>query len=371
MDKKLSWGDYIEFRLHMGDRQLAKAKNLYKKKAIKRKYASMVVWNIVIEAAMYGSEIQWKGKKKQIEEKYMGFFKLYAKAITWLLRGSQGNMAMLKADIKMVQATLDKRKKRFATQLLAADYLNNTSDRNMREYTVKELYQSIIKQCLEDYEIEGVDYSKECQQTKVEELPEPANGITWEFNYDIVIFVDRSAQVSEWGFRVKDQRMETGFAAVVTTQSIVTEELRVIETKREICGGRVNNFDMETIAIKKLLKQIKRNRVGDVLIRSDSTTVIQRIKNMRAGLDQVISKEVKKITGKMKGNVYIGWVNSHDGDKGNKKTDREADRVVKEVKSKYQKIITILYLSYMISIQAARYNYPGVPSKYYLFNYTK
>lgn len=43
-------------------------------------------------------------------------------------RRSEGNIAMLDVDIRTVQATVDKRKRRFTTQLQAAGYLDNSSD---------------------------------------------------------------------------------------------------------------------------------------------------------------------------------------------------------------------------------------------------
>lgn len=41
----------------MGEMRLAKARNLCKRKGIRRKYARMVVWNTAVAVATYGAEI--------------------------------------------------------------------------------------------------------------------------------------------------------------------------------------------------------------------------------------------------------------------------------------------------------------------------
>lgn len=92
---------------------MAKARNLCKKKELRQKYARIVVWNIVIETALYAADIWREGRKKGIENKYNTFFKKCARAITGFPQGSEGNMAMLEADIRMAQAILDERKRRF------------------------------------------------------------------------------------------------------------------------------------------------------------------------------------------------------------------------------------------------------------------
>lgn len=133
MNERLTWGDHIKYRLQIGDMRLAKARNLCKKKRIRRKYARMVVWNTAIAAATYGAEIWWEGKKKGIEEKYNVIFKKYARAITGLPRGSEGNMVMLKSGIQTVISALDKRKRRFAVRLLATETIDNRSERDKTE----------------------------------------------------------------------------------------------------------------------------------------------------------------------------------------------------------------------------------------------
>lgn len=98
----------------MGEMRLAKARNLYKRKGIRRKYARMIVWNTAVAAATYGAEIWWEGKKKGIEEKYNQFFKRCVRAITGLPRGSERNIAVLESGIQTATSALDKRKRRFA-----------------------------------------------------------------------------------------------------------------------------------------------------------------------------------------------------------------------------------------------------------------
>lgn len=56
------------------------------------------------------------------------FFKKYEKVITGYPRGIKGNMVMLEADIKIIQVTLEKRKRRFRTKLLVTGYLDNKLD---------------------------------------------------------------------------------------------------------------------------------------------------------------------------------------------------------------------------------------------------
>lgn len=99
--------------------------------------------------------------------------------------------------------------------------------------------------------------------------------------------------------------------------------------------------------------------------RSDSTVVIQRAKDTRAGLGQEVAIEIRKLRSKIKGNVYIEWIKRHDGDKGN----QIVAKMAKEMRSNSQRTTMILYLITMISRRATRDNYPGVPSKYYLFKY--
>lgn len=62
----------------------------------------------------------------RIEERYMVFFKKCARAIVGFPNRSEGNMTMLETDIKTVQATLDKKKRRFGTQFLTAGYLDSS-----------------------------------------------------------------------------------------------------------------------------------------------------------------------------------------------------------------------------------------------------
>lgn len=62
---------------------------------------------------------------------------------------------------------------------------------------------------------------------------------------------------------------------------------------------------METIAIREATKLITWNKVGDILIRSDSTAAIQRVKDITAGLGQKIVIEVKKIISKINEKVHI------------------------------------------------------------------
>lgn len=67
----------------------------------------------MVESALYGLEIWWEGRKKRIEERFTVFFKKCARAITGYLKGSEGNMGILEANIRTVQSILDKRNRRF------------------------------------------------------------------------------------------------------------------------------------------------------------------------------------------------------------------------------------------------------------------
>lgn len=111
---------------------------------------------------------------------------------------------------------------------------------------------------------------------------------------------------------------------------------------------------------------MKQNNVKGVLIRSDSTGTIQRVKDTRAGPGQEVARKIKKIMSKIEGEVYIEWVKGHSGDRGN----QIADKVAGEARSRSQKKTTISNLMTMISKRVIRDNYPEVPSKYYLFDYT-
>lgn len=62
---------------------------------------------------------------------------------------------------------------------------------------MEEIFQSIRKWCLEDYDMETVDYCKEYQQTEVEEWLEQADGIIQKSNYKVVIYIDGSIQMLE------------------------------------------------------------------------------------------------------------------------------------------------------------------------------
>lgn len=143
MDEKLEWKDYIEYRLQMGEMRLEKTRNQCKKKGLRWKYARIVVWNTAMEAIPYGSEIWSKEKKKGIEEKYKTFFKKYARVIIGFPMGSKRNMAILEADIMTAQAVRDKSKRRFVTRLLAAGYLDNTSEQQEGEKTMEKIFQSV------------------------------------------------------------------------------------------------------------------------------------------------------------------------------------------------------------------------------------
>lgn len=110
----------------------------------------------------------------------------------------------------------------------------------------------------------------------------------------------------------------------------VIEEIILIEIEKGICKGRVSNFNVETAAIKESVKWAKQNKRKDILIRSDSMVVIQRVKDMKSGLSQEVMKEVKKLRQKIKRKVYIEWVKVCGRDKKNE----IADRAVREARSK-------------------------------------
>lgn len=186
---------------------------------------------------------------------------------------------------------------------------------------------------------------------------------TLDSDYDRVIYTDRSAQMPRQGFRVEDQRAETGFAVVVMSSSPEIGEMKVVEIRKGTTGGRATNFDTETAVIKAVIRWVKQNRIKDTIIRSDSMAAIQRAKNTRAGLEQGMALKIRKLMSKVQGNVYIEWVKGDDRSRGNEITDKMA----KEARSKTQRTTTISYLTMMISRRATRDNYPGVPSRHYLF----
>lgn len=58
----------------------------------------------------------------------------------------------------------------------------------------------------------------------------------------------------EQGFGVEDQRLETGYVAVVTTRSLRMEKLKVVEIRKETCRGKASNFDAEIVAIREAVR---------------------------------------------------------------------------------------------------------------------
>lgn len=105
--------------------------------------------------------------------------------------------------------------------------------------------------------MEMIDYSKECQQTGVKDTPYQMDRRTLDSEYDVVIYTDGSAQIPERGFGVEDQRAETGFSVVVMTSSLVTQEIRIVEIRKRIMGGRAINFDVEMTAIREAIRWLK------------------------------------------------------------------------------------------------------------------
>lgn len=179
-------------------------------------------------------------------------------------------MAMLERDVKMVQMTLDKTTRRFGVRLVVAGYLDSLSDQEKRERIMEEIFQTIQEWCPEDYDVERINFSEYCCQIGVGDPVKNFYGVTWEEDYEVVIYIDGSTQLLERGFGVEDQRAETGFVVVVSSQSPVLAELRVLNTKKGSCRGRASNFDTEVAAIVESVKWSQHNRVKDTLIRSDS-----------------------------------------------------------------------------------------------------
>lgn len=107
------------------------------------------------------------------------------------------------------------------------------------------------------------------------------------------------------GFGEEDQRTETGHAVVVTIRMEESGKMRVLEVRRGSCGGRAGNFDSEVRAIREAVIWTQQNRVQRVLIRSDSTAAIQRIKDTRLGHGQAEALEIKKRMDRMSKEVHI------------------------------------------------------------------
>lgn len=191
--------------------------------------------------------------------------------------------------------------------------------------------------------------------------------LTKEEVYDVVIYIHRSTQILDRECRVDEQRLEIGHVVVVTTRASKKEKLKVIEIRKGSCGGRAGNFDSEVRAIKEAVIWIGRNRVERALIRSDSTAAITTVKDMRAGPGQEEAEEIRKRMRKIERRIDIEWVKGHNGDERNERADKEA----KKARTRSQKTITIIYLMAMISSRATRNNSPGIPSRYYMFDYAR
>lgn len=143
--------------------------------------------------------------------------------------------------------------------------------------------------------MERIDFSKECCQTGVEDLPRDRYGVTRENKFGVITYTDRSTQLLRRGFGEDDQRAEMECAAVVMTRSPTSGKLRVLDTRKGTCGGRASNFDLEVAAIEEAIKWSKQNRVRGTLIRSDSKAAIQRVKDTRAGLGQVRALAIRRM----------------------------------------------------------------------------
>lgn len=62
----------------------------------------------------------------------------------------------------------------------------------------------------------------------------------------------------------------------------LNRRIKVIDIRKDTYRGRVGNFDSEVRTIREAVFWIEKNRVKSVLIRSDSSAAIQRVKNTGA-----------------------------------------------------------------------------------------
>lgn len=118
-----------------------------------------------------------------------------------------------------------------------------------------------------------------------------------------------------------------GHAVIITTRSLLSGEIRDMDIRKESCDSRAGNFDSEVRAIRKAVAWSQYNRVQRVLIRSDSTAAIQRVKDMRLGPGQEQTLKIKKRMEKMMKKVHIEWIKGYSGDEGNEIVDQEAKAV--------------------------------------------
>lgn len=61
---------------------------------------------------------------------------------------------------------------------------------------------------------------------------------------------------------------------MVTTRPDRDDKIRVIDIRKGSCGGRAGNFNMEVRAVREVIVWAGKNKVENILIRSDSTAAI-------------------------------------------------------------------------------------------------